>query len=65
VYTGQAAVFSPGQQKDMKRLLSGGELQLSRAAEPGAYTLQIVVTDALAKGSDRVNVQSIDFEILK
>lgn len=65
VYTGQAAAYDPGQQQDMKRLLSGGELQLNRAAKPGAYTLQIIVTDTLAKGSDRTNVQLIDFEILK
>ena len=65
VYTGQATAFDGGQQQDMKRLLSGGELQFNQAAKPGAYTLQIIVTDTLAKESDRTNVQSIDFEIIR
>ena len=40
-----------------------GRFALSRNLAPGAYVLQVIVTDTLAKNGVKTASQSIDFEI--
>jgi len=44
--------------------VSAGLLQLGSKMEPGAYAMQIVITDKLAKEKYRTVAQSIDFEVV-
>lgn len=46
-----------------KNLVAFGRLQLGANLMPGEYVLQVVVTDTLAKGKNRISTQWIDFEI--
>ncbi len=55
----------PAGQKDLKRLLTAGRLELSPAAVSGDYVLQVVVTDTLADPKRRTASQWIDFELAK
>ena len=48
---------------DSKKLVAFGRLQLGANLEPGEYVLQVIVTDMLAKGKNRISTQWIDFEI--
>jgi hypothetical protein len=64
-YEGKVAAFETAQQDDLKRLVAGGAIKLSRAAAPGAHTLQVVVTDLLAEGERRTATRWIDFEIVR
>ncbi len=64
-YEGKLAAFETTQQDDLKRLVAGGAVKLSRAAVPGPYTLQVVVTDLLAEGDRRTATRWMDFEIVR
>ena len=64
-YEGKLAPFDTTQQDDLKRLLAGGGVKLNRVAAPGDYTLQVVVTDLLAKEDRRTATQWIDFQIVR
>jgi len=64
-YEGKVAAFETAQQDDLQHLRAGGGINLSRAAAPGDYVLQVVVTDLLAKESRRVATRWIDFEIVR
>jgi VWFA-related protein len=64
-YEGKVAPFDTTQQDDLRRLVAGGGVKLSRAAAPGHYALQVVVTDLLAKENRRAATQWIDFEIVR
>jgi VWFA-related protein len=64
-YEGKVAAFETTQQDDLKRLVAGGAVKLNRAAAPGQYAVQIVVTDLLAEGSRRTATQWTDFEIVR
>jgi VWFA-related protein len=50
---------------DPKRLDLAGSLNLGANLPPGEYVLQIVVTDLLATGKQRVATQWVDFEIVR
>lgn len=63
IFVGDVLPFDPGSQADLRRLTTGGRLQLGTDMQPGEYVLQIVVTDLLAKEKERTAVQWIDFEI--
>jgi hypothetical protein len=63
-YEGKVAPFDTTQQDDLKRLVAGGGIKLSRSAVPGEYVIQLVVTDLLAKPDRRVATQWLDFEIV-
>jgi VWFA-related protein len=65
VYTSQPQPFDPGAQTGTVRLESGRRIQLGTQLPPGAYVLQVVVTDELVKGKRRTATQWIDFEIVK
>ncbi|MDQ1557389.1 MAG: hypothetical protein QOD32_449 [Pyrinomonadaceae bacterium] len=65
VYGGDAAPLDPAQLTDPKRAPARGRLALDGNLPPGEYTLQLVVTDALAKGKRGTATQWIDFEIVK
>jgi hypothetical protein len=52
-------------QFDPKRLSAKGRLVLGENLEPGAYVLQILVTDPLAKDQLKTASQWIDFEIVR
>lgn len=64
-YEGKLAPFDTTQQDDLKRLVAGGGVKLNRAATPGDYTLQVIVTDLLAKGDRRTATQWLDFQIVR
>jgi VWFA-related protein len=64
IYAGKATAFNAQGQLDMKRLVAEGGLQLGGLTE-GEYVLQIVVTDALAKGKHQTTTNWIDFEVVK
>lgn len=65
IFTGDELSFDPGQQTDLRRLGTGGAIQLGTSMTPGEYVLQIVVTDLLAKDKRRIATQWMDFEIVK
>lgn len=63
-YSGPSRPLSVDQQ-DLKRIPAGSSLQLGAGLEPGAYVLQMVVTDKLAKEKHRTVSQWIDFDVAK
>ena len=65
IFAGQEIPLDLRTQPDLKRLVSGGVIQLGSDMEPGEYVLQVVATDLLAKEKHRVATQWIDFEIVK
>lgn len=65
VFTGKETPFNFADQPDLRRLVTGGAIQLGSDLVPGEYVLQIIVRDALAKDKNRTATQWIDFEIVK
>jgi VWFA-related protein len=65
VFTGSVKMLDVTNQADLKRLQTGGALQLGTNLPLGEYVLQIIVTDTLAKEKRRTATQWIDFEIVK
>ena len=69
VFEGGVAPLEVAGQKDMKRLVGGGRLQVGTELVPGDYVLQVVVTDTLAGkkrgAAGRVATQWVDFEVVK
>lgn len=65
IYSGPSRAVSTDQQQDLKRIAATGSFQLGSAMETGAYVLQIVVVDKLAKEKHRTVSQWIDFEVAK
>jgi VWFA-related protein len=64
IYAGNVLSFDAGAQTDLKRLSTGGRLQLGTDMTPGDYVLQLVVTDLLAKGKHGTATQWIDFQVV-
>ncbi|HEX7318077.1 MAG TPA: VWA domain-containing protein [Pyrinomonadaceae bacterium] len=64
-YEGKPAPFETAQSDDLKRLVAGGAVKLNRAATPGDYTLQVVVTDLLAREDRRTATQWLDFQLVR
>ncbi|MGH9941716.1 MAG: hypothetical protein ACRD9R_05065, partial [Pyrinomonadaceae bacterium] len=64
VYTGIPHPLALKQQPDMKRLSVAGRLRLGSNLVPGDYVLQVIITDQLRDGKQRVKSQWIDFEIM-
>ena len=52
-------------QADMSRIKDYGYLRLNSEVRPGDYVLQVIVKDLLAKGSDQIATQWIDFEVVE
>ena len=52
-------------QADMSRIKDYGYLRLNPEVRPGDYVLQVIVKDLLAKGSDQIATQWIDFEVVE
>jgi VWFA-related protein len=65
VFTGQPSPLPTTGQADMKRLLSGGVIQLGTDMPAGDYVLQVTVTDALADKKHQTASQWMDFSIVK
>ena len=65
VFTGRDLPLAVTDQSDLKRLTAGGAIQLGSEMKPGEYVLQVVVTDQLVKGKNRMTSQWIDFEIVE
>lgn len=57
--------YDVGPELDLKRLRAGGLIKLSAQAAPGAYILQIIVTDKLSGEKRNTATGWIDFEIVK
>jgi hypothetical protein len=49
--------------QDPQHLRAAGRLAIGREMTPGAYVLQVIVTDKFAKNKFNVAAQSVDFEI--
>ncbi len=65
VYTGKPLPVDATGQTDPAHLLAGGRMKLGAGIAPGAYVLQVVVTDARAKEKKHATAaQLIDFEIV-
>ena len=65
IYTGPAMTVDTAGQSDPKHLLAGGRIKLGAHITPGAYVLQVVVTDAQAKEKKYATAaQWLDFEIV-
>lgn len=63
-YEGKLTPYDAGQEPDLKRLRTGGQIKLSAKAAPGEYFLQVIITDALRQKQNTAT-QWIDFEIVK
>ncbi len=61
VWADQNVLPTDGAASDPKRLDGAGRLSLGRDMKPGAYVLQVIVTDKIAKGKFTVATQSVDF----
>src|SRR5205823_3217077 len=55
VYSGEAKQIDVTGQTDLKRITSGGGIQLGSMLEPGEYQLQIIVTDS-AKDKEKPRI---------
>ena len=64
-YEGKPAPFETAQAEDLKRLVAGGAVKLNRAAAPGDYTLQVIVTDLLAREDRRTATRWLDFRLVR
>jgi hypothetical protein len=64
IFTGDELAFSPVDDTDPKRLLGAGVVQIKAGMPPGAYVIQIIVTDLLDKGKEKIASQWIDFELV-
>ena len=64
IYAGRETPYGANGQADPERLVAEGALQLG-GLQPGDYVLQVIVTDALAKGKNRTTSNWIDFEVVK
>jgi VWFA-related protein len=64
VFGGRVLPLDATGQKDLKRLAAAGRLRLGPELTPGAYLLQVTVTDTLAPEKQRVATQWMDFEIV-
>lgn len=65
VYAGRVTPYRVGDQKDLRRLPMTGTLQLAPDARPGAYYLQVIVTDQLADRKHGTVANWADLEIVK
>jgi hypothetical protein len=65
VYTGNPQKIDAAGQSDLKRIVSTGWLQLGSEFEAGDYVVQIIVTDQLARETQRTATQWVDFEVVK
>jgi VWFA-related protein len=63
VLAGQATPVAAEGVTDPQHLNAGGRLTLGRDIPTGAYTLQVIVTDKLARSKFQTVAQSMDFEI--
>jgi hypothetical protein len=63
VYAADWQPLDPGRQADWKRIGFLKGLRFGAELGPGEYTLQVIVTDALAKEKQRTVTQTIDFEL--
>ena len=65
VFTGKEVPYNAAGQSDLKRLVASASLKLGTELPPGEYSLQVIVTDLLAKAKYRTATQWTDFEIVK
>jgi VWFA-related protein len=65
VFDGGLRSYDPQTQRDLKQLFAGGSIKLGRDLTPGDYSMQVIVTDKLAKEKDQLSSAWIDFEIVQ
>src|SRR5205823_1945041 len=65
VFAGKEQPLDASRQVELKRLTTGGAIQLGADMTPGEYVLQVTVTDQLADPKHRTATQWMDFEIVK
>lgn len=65
VFSGKTLPLDFSQQSNMKRLMGAGRLRLGPELIPGEYTLQVTVTDPLARPEFRTATQWTDFEVIR
>jgi hypothetical protein len=63
VLTEKTALAPSGGTQDPQHLRVTGHLAPGDKLPPGEYTLQVIVTDKLAKSKFNVAAQSVDFEV--
>jgi hypothetical protein len=62
VFASMPTPVNGNQQPNPKRLVGGGQFQLTRVP-PGDYVLQIIIADKLRKDKDSIAAQSMDFQV--
>ncbi|MEJ7711565.1 MAG: hypothetical protein WKF84_17295 [Pyrinomonadaceae bacterium] len=66
VYAGTQMGLDASKQSDLKRLSASGRIRIGLEYSPGAYVLQVIITETGAKNKSRalVTTQSTDFEVV-
>ncbi|HAF14171.1 MAG TPA: hypothetical protein DCK99_10840 [Blastocatellia bacterium] len=64
IYTGKVLPFDAKGQPDMTKLATVGTVQLGSSERPGAYFLELSVTDLLADNKHNTSISWIDFELV-
>jgi hypothetical protein len=62
IYASMPTPVGVDKQTNPKRLVATGHMRLAQIM-PGDYVLQIVISDQLRKGKNRIAAQSIDFQV--
>jgi VWFA-related protein len=64
ILDGKETPFEMKGQTGQGHLAASGALAIGTKMPPGDYTLQIIVTDTLAKGKNRIATQFVQFEVI-
>jgi VWFA-related protein len=64
IYSGPVTQLQLKPQSDWQRINVTGSLRLAATVQPGEYIIQILITDALAKGKNATAAQWSDFEVV-
>jgi len=64
ILVGKPQSVSAQQQRDLRRITTGGSVKLDERLQPGWYSFEVVVTDALAN-KGRTASRWVDFEIVQ
>ena len=63
-FEGKDTAVNVSSQGDLDRVKATGALAIGKMMQAGDYVLQVVVTDALAKGKGQMTTQFVEFEVV-
>jgi len=64
IYTGKVLPLDAKGQTDLTKLATAGTVQVGSSEGPGAYFLEVSVTDLLADSKYNTSINWIDFELV-